>query len=152
MIVGKQQRWYKTRKLQNHWSNLALNIPSSLGKRVAPEANVARQKATSEAKRSLEKDMIIAKELDVLTSSHSRENIQWTELWYITDFDTDMGIICSRKLYWELESCVKGRKLYGNKERERLALSEKWQKPSQLSMVHAFFLYLFYKVNLSSNN
>jgi hypothetical protein len=40
-------------------------IPSSSGKREAPEANVARQKATSEAKRSLEKDMIIVKELDV---------------------------------------------------------------------------------------
>jgi hypothetical protein len=36
-----------------------------------------------------------------------------------------MGIICSRKCYWELESCVKERKEYGNKERERLALSEK---------------------------
>lgn len=74
-----------------------MNIPSSSGKRVAPEANVARQKATSEAKRSLEKDMIIVKQLDVLTSSHSRENIQWTELSDMTDFDTDMGIICSRK-------------------------------------------------------
>ena len=124
MIDGKQQRWYKTRKLQNHWSNLALNIPSSSGKREAPEANVARQKATSEAKRSLEKDMIIVKEVD--------GNIQWTELWYIADFDADMGLICSRKWYWELESCVKERKVYGSKERERLALSEKGQKEKSL--------------------
>jgi hypothetical protein len=61
----------------------------------------------------------------------------------MTDFDTDMGIICSRKWYWELESCVKERKEGVRKQRKREACFKR-EVTETKSTIHGSCYLFFY--------